>query len=382
MRRNSSCAERVVLLLALTATAVLTACDSKPDEKKAAGPPPTLVTLTQARSGTLELTEDTLGTLESVLDPKVAAEVPGRVVALHVRTGNPVKKGQLLAQIDPTDAQIQARADEAEVKRLETLVAQQERVVQRQEQLVKRNFISQNALDDAIAQRNALREQIAVARARSDAGLRNVGKTRVVSPLDGFVEVQIASVGDYVKLGDPLFQLISNRKLRAHLPFPEAAAARLNKGLPVRITSPQIGGKVLNGVVTDIRPNIAEGARALDVIVDVENDGGLRGGGTVNASVLIARKSDVVLVPEQSVVLRPAGRVAYVIGDGKAIQREVQVGATKGGMVEIVAGLKAGETVALDGAGFLTHGAPVQLRDQVTGQSSQTGAKPGAAAAP
>jgi multidrug resistance efflux pump len=74
-----------------------------------------------------------------------------------------VRKGELLALIDDADFALQNRADEADRKRAEALLAQQERVVERQEQLVQKGFISQNAADDARAQRDALREQLAAA---------------------------------------------------------------------------------------------------------------------------------------------------------------------------------------------------------------------------
>jgi hypothetical protein len=83
----------------------------------------------------------------------------------------------------------------------------------------------------------------------------------------------------------------------------------------------------------------------------------------VNATVVIARREDAVLVPEQSVVLRPAGKVVYAVADGRAQQRIVEVGAKRGGLVEIVKGLADGETVALDGAGFLTHNAAVTVKE-------------------
>jgi multidrug efflux pump subunit AcrA (membrane-fusion protein) len=89
-------------------------------------------------------------------------------------------------------------------------------------------------------------------------------------------------------------------------------------------------------------------------------------------------KPAVVVVPEESVVLRPAGKVVYVVADGKAVQRPVETGYRKGGLVEIVKGLAAGETVAVDGAGFLTNNAPVALPRAKgdAGKASET-AKPG-----
>lgn len=349
--------------LAILAAAIALAACQKTEEKKPSGPPATLITVTQARAGAMEITEETLGTLEAVVDPKIGAEVAGKVVRVLAGAGKAVRKGELLAVIDDTDFALQNRADEAERKRTEALLSQQERVVERQQQLVQKGFISQNAADDARAQRDALREQLASARARGDMSRRSQGKARVTAPFEGVIETQVASVGDYVKVGDPLFQLVSNRKLRAHLPFPESAAARLKKGQTVILNSPQQPGKEIRSTVSEIKPSVSESGRALDAIVDIDNTDGFRAGGTVNAAVVIASREDAVLVPEQSVVLRPAGKVVYAIVDGKAQQRVVEVGAKRAGMVEILKGLPAGATVALDGAGFLTHNAAVAIKE-------------------
>jgi multidrug efflux pump subunit AcrA (membrane-fusion protein) len=102
------------------------------------------------------------------------------------------------------------------------------------------------------------------------------------------------------------------------------------------------------------------------VLVDLDNDGQLRGGGTVNAAVVLSAKAQALTVPEQSVVLRPAGKVVYVVADaeGKKLARQqvVATGAKRGGKIEILSGLAGGETVALDGAGFLTDGAAVAIK--------------------
>lgn len=350
---------------ALLACAVLaSACGDTPQEKKRPGPPPALITVTEAKAGAMEIAEETLGTLEALIDPKISAEVAGKVVRMLAGSGKAVSKGDLLAVIDDADIALQHRADAAERSRVEALLAQQERVVERQQQLVQKGFISQNAADDARAQRDALREQLAAARARGDQSLRNQGKARVLAPFDGVVETQIASVGDYVKVGDPLLQLVSSRKLRAHLPFPESAASRLKKGQAVILSSPLLPGSEFKGTVSEIKPGVSETGRALDVLVDIENTAGLRPGGTVNAAVVVARREEAILVPEQSVVLRPAGKIVYVIADGKARQHIVEVGAKRAGMVEIVKGLPAGAVVALDGAGFLTHDAAVSVQER------------------
>ncbi|RLJ67940.1 efflux RND transporter periplasmic adaptor subunit [Sulfurisoma sediminicola] len=355
-----------ILSLALCSALLLSACSKQVEEKKS-GPPPTLITVTQVKSGAFEVTEDTLGTLEAVNDPKIAAEVAGRVARLLAFAGKPVKQGEALAVIDATDLMLASQSEQAEVKRLEALLAQQDRLVERQQNLAGKGFISQNAADDTGAQRTAIAEQLSAARARAGIGKRSVNKTTVVAPQDGVIENQLIAAGDYVKVGDPLFQFVSNQRLRAHLPFPESAAPRLSRGQAVRLTSPLAPGKVFAAKIADIRPSIAESSRALDVIVELENDGTLKSGGTINASVQIAAKEAALVVPEQSVVLRPVGKVVYAVveedGKKKVQQRTVQAGAKKGGMIEILGGLKEGETVAVDGAGFLTNGAAIAVKE-------------------
>ena len=335
--------------------------DSKSDAKKSAGLAPTPITAAKAEVRTLELTEDSVGSLEHFLDPKVGAEVAGRVVSVTAFVGKKVKRGDALAEIDPVDLEIQNRGDAAEVARLETLVANQDRIVANQQKLVEKNYISQNAVDDSVAQRNALAEQLKSARARLDGNRNALRKTKVVAPIDGEVEVQVVAQGDYVKVGDPMFQLVGTSRVHAHLPFPESAGPRLRIGQPVRITSPLVPGVVIQARIDELRPSITATTRALDVIVKFDTDGKFRGGGTVNAQVVTGRKENAVVVPEQSIVLRPAGKVVYLIQDGKAVQRVVETGVRKDGVVEIVSGLAGGETIAADGAGFLTNNAPVAV---------------------
>lgn len=334
---------------------------AKADGTAKKGPPATVVSLTKAEVRNLEIIEETVGSLEDIVDPRIGAEIAGRIVRLYADVGSRVRRGQLLAEIDPVDVEIQSRSDRAEVARLEALLAQQERIVERNTKLVESNFISRNALDDATAQRNALREQLVSAKAKLDATGSALRKTRVVSPIDGQVEELVVATGDYVKLGDPLFRLVGVQKMRANLPFPESAAQRLKVGSAVALTSPLVPGKVVNAKITDIRPTITSTSRAVNVIVAFDNDGSFRGGGTVNAKVVTAVKSNVVVVPEQSVVLRPAGKVVYLFQDGRVAQQIVETGLNKDGLVEIAKGLQGGETLILDGAGFLTNGAAVQV---------------------
>jgi membrane fusion protein, multidrug efflux system len=328
----------------------------------AKGPQAVLISAAPVQPRSLEVYEEVVGTIENVIDPTIGAEVAGRVTRVMGFTGKKVAKGELLAEIDAVDFEIQSRGDKAEIGRLTSLLEQQERVVQRQQQLVGQGFISKNAADDAIAQRNALREQLSAARAKSDATGRSLTKARVVAPVDGEIETQIVAVGDYVKLGDPLFKLVGMQDLRANLLLPEAAATRIKPGLKVKLSPPAAPDKVLEATIGEIKPTLGTNNRAINAIVKFRGDGTLfRGGGTVNARIVTRTIDNALMVPEHSVVLRPAGKVVYALENGVARQRVVETGMRQDGFQEIVKGLSAGEIVAADGAGFLTEGAAVTL---------------------
>jgi len=189
---------------------------------------------------------------------------------------------------------------------------------------------------------------------RAESTGRSLGKTRVVAPIDGEIETQVVAIGDYVKVGDPLFALVGMSRLRAHLLFPESAANRIRPGLKVALESPAAPGRTIETRIDEIKPTVNAGNRALDAIVRFDSDdGAFRGGGSVNARVVIDVKENALMVPEQSVVLRPAGKVVYVLNEGRVAQRQVETGLKQDGWQEIVKGLAPGEMIAADGAAEL-----------------------------
>lgn len=349
---------RNYLTVALLSALVLAACGKKLEEKT--NPTATPVTVAQAAPRTIELLEETVGSLESLADPQISAEVQGKVLQVLAVAGSEVKVGQVLAILDTQDVSLARQAAQAEFRRVGVLSANQTRNLERLKQLREKNFISQAALDDAIAQAAATQDQLAAARAQLDLAEHNVGKTNIISPVDGRVEKQIASPGQFVKVGDPLFQVVATRKLRARLPFPESMADIVKRGMVVRLSSPVAPDKLV-GKIEEIRPMAGSGSRAFDVFVTFDNPGGWKPGATVSGTVVLGEHRNAVVVPEQSVVLRPAGKVVYVMQGSKVAQRVVQVGAKQDGTVEILDGLKAGESVVADGAGYLTDQASITV---------------------
>jgi RND family efflux transporter MFP subunit len=354
---------RYALLLPAAALA-LSACGRESDTGGArdAGPRATLITVTQAQRIDFAVVERTIGSVESPIEPTITAEVSGRVQQVLARAGDAVSAGQLLAVIDVADLRLARRAAAAEVARIDALLVNQSSIVERNRRLVESSFISLTALEESVAQQRALQEQLAAAKSQLARVESDMAKTRVTAPIDGRIDRPIVSVGDFVQPGAPMFVLVSTRILNVYLPFPETVAPRLKVGLPVEISSPVVGGDPLQARIDELKPAVVAGSRAVNVIVRLRDVQGWRPGASVDGAVTLGVRKNAVVVPEQSVVLRPAGKVVYVIEGNRASQRVVETGYKRDALIEILAGLDGDETVALDGAGFLTDGAPVNVQ--------------------
>ena len=141
----SSQRPKVGLVFALLIGLSLIACskkDAEQDTKKK--PQAALISTTTTEASTLEIREESIGTLEGLMDPTVAAEAPGRVVKILAHPGQTVKKGEVLVLLDATDYNLQRAQVQAEVARLEALTSNQGRIVERNKVLVQKKFISQN----------------------------------------------------------------------------------------------------------------------------------------------------------------------------------------------------------------------------------------------
>ncbi len=336
------------IVAAFFAAALLLAggCKKKEEAQAGKGPRAVPVIAAKAELRPVEIREESVGYIEGSEAPAISAEVSGRVLAVLADNGAPVRAGGVLARIDDGDLRLRHEAALAAASNAEKNVA-------RLKNLFAEKVIPENQLDDAQTQLTGLRSQLA-------AAARDLKRAAVTSPLDGKVQSRLVAEGDYVNPGKPMFVIAGGGHMQIHLPFPESIANRFAAGQAVRLTTP-MDPAVMEGKISEIRPLIASGSRSVDVIVNRNNPGGWMPGASVTGSVLLDFRKAAVLVPSLCVVLRPAGEVVYVIEGDKARAVPVQTGVRQDGMVEITSGLKGDETLAADGASYLTDGAAVKV---------------------
>lgn len=363
----------LALILLLSTIAISCGKKDASEAKKSQdkGPKPTLVTMTQVKKQAVEISETAIGTLEGLTNPTVSSEVAARVIKIHVNTGQAVKQGQLIATLDAADFSMQRNEAQAEVARIEALLTNQAKTVARSQALVTKKFISQNAVDNDIAQQNVLKEQLVGAKARVSTINHGSSKTKLYAPVSGKIEKKLVDDGEFVHIGDPIVLIVSAQKLRAHLPFPEYIGAKFKAGLKVRLSTPT-SEQPVEVVIHDLKPMIVEGSRSVDVIADVLDAPGWQPGASVTGTVILGEQSAAMMVPEQSIVLRPVGEVVYVVRNNKAFQAIVKTGLHQNGMAEIVSGINENDTIVVDGAGFLTNEAPIKVSDDKTATTAIT----------
>jgi RND family efflux transporter MFP subunit len=270
--------------------------------------------------------------------------------------------GDALAVLDDRSQRLEVDSVRAAIDRLEALLENQRLTVRRFEDLAAEQSVSQSLLDDARAQRVALEAQLREASARlADAELA-LAKTRITSPVSGTVQRRLVSQGDFVQVGSPVFELVAPRLLQAFLPFPERLVEVLHPGQRVRLAVPSQPGRSTEGKISELRPMVGTGNRAIEAIVSLENPGNWRPGSSVNGTVILQER-EAVVVPSIGVVRRPVGDVVYVVDGDTVSQRIVTTGVRSEGGVELMSGIAAGETVVADGAGFLTDGARIAVRE-------------------
>lgn len=327
----------------------------------AGGPPggfAMAVEIAKVASGKLDDEVSAVGSLKSVDSVILRPEVSGRVAAIRFADGQKAAKGAVLIELD---AQTQA----AELQQAKANLGLAQANARRNEDLFQKKFVSQRALDETHAQLKVQEASVALAAAR-------LAKMALRAPFAGVVGLRSVSVGDYVKDGQELVNFEGVTTLKVDFSLPEMHLAKLARGQRVELTSDAMPGKHFVATVDAIDPRIDANGRSLAVRAKLDNaDGVLRPGMFVRVRLIFASRENILTIPEQALVPSAQGISVFVVIDGKVKQTPVKPGQRRAGSVEIVEGLKAGDSVVTAGQLKLRDGAPVKPIDEAA-----TGGKP------
>ena len=323
------------------------------------------ITVSTTTATTMNLNEEdsVMGMIYSRSSPDIAAEVSGRVISVIADIGDAVDKGQVLAQIDSEKYDLQLAQSKAEIARLSALLVNQELDLKRAEKLFKDSLVSEEMVDRTRAEFTALSEQINAANAQLRNSERLIEETKIKAPIKTQVSAKHIDIGDFVQNGMIVYELVDTKNLRVALSFPEYQSLKLKKGLKVFLTTPTSRDQNVETIIKEIKPNVNSNNRSITAIVDFDNPGSWVPGASTQARIILSTYEDAVVLPQLAVVRRSIGDVVYLIQNDTAVEQQVDTGLEKDGFIHIKSGLKHGDIVALDGAGFLTNGTQILINN-------------------
>lgn len=343
----------------------LVSCGEKKQDDSAEGSSALSVAIAPVRSYALARGVTVSGPVSAYEEMQLGVELSGlRVTALNVDVGQVVRKGQVLLELDhrTLDSSLaQAEAATNEANAALTLARAQQ---VRGSKLASTQLISAADLDQLQVTTTQAEARLATARASRDEARLQRDFALLRAPADGVISKRLVQPGQVVSAGSELLRLIRDGRLEWRAELPENQLAQVAVGNQISLS---YGGQQITGRIRAVSPGIDDQTRTGTIYADLPAPGPLKPGTFVEGRILTGN-GQALMVPSAAVVQRDGHSYVFVTPDKQSVQRRrVRTGQTASGRVEIVEGLKAGEQVVSEGAGFLGDGDRVRV---VSGRSA------------
>jgi membrane fusion protein (multidrug efflux system) len=345
-------------------------------EMEKAGPPPEPVGSHTAEKQSWESSLDAIGSIASAKGVAIATEVPGTVLKIHFESGDVVKAGQVLVQLDASVEQAQLAS--ALVRK--DLAATN---VKRTRALSAAGVVAAATLDNDESQLKSSAADIVTLQAQ-------IARKTIRAPFAGKLGIRAVNLGQFLNPGSPITTLESVDSVYVDFTLPQQKLADVRAGMPVRLRVESVEGPPLDGTIAAIDPSIDASTRSIKLRAAVPNQADrLRPGMFVDVEVVMPDKKSYVVVPVTALVRAPYGDSVFVVEDKKADapgiretpdgktvkvgrQQFVRTGPQRGDFVAILEGVEAGQEIVTTGAFKLRNNAPIYITDVAIAEPSLT----------
>ncbi len=313
----------------------------------------------------VEYVVSAVGSVEAFEQVQITARVAGVVEQVRFSEGQEVKKGQVLAEIDPARYGIAVRSAQAALEKAEALHAEARAAAARREAANAQSpgLLPAEQLESALARASTAAAEARAAKAALEQAELNQRDAYVRAPLEGVLQTRTVQTGQYVQPGTVLATLLRREPLLLRFTVPEAEVARVKPGLSLRFTVRAEEGSH-SARITHVAAAAEAESRMVRVVAEVEGEAAraLRPGAFATVTVPVETTEAAPVIPQVAVRPSERGFLAFVVEDGKARERVVEPGLrTADGLLEVRRGLNPGEMLVVRGGEALRDGAAVRI---------------------
>jgi RND family efflux transporter MFP subunit len=317
------------------------------------------VTAGTVRTASVTRSVAATGSVQPWQEVIIGPEVGGyRVSAVLVDVGDTVKAGQLLVRLSSDLLQAEVASRRAAVRSAEADALNAAASLRRGETIKSSGALSDADLDRLRAEQIAAQARVETAQSDLRTAELRLKYTSVTAPDDGVVSSRTVSVGQIAQAGTEMLRLLRQKRVEWRAEVPEALVGQVKAGQAVTLTSAE--GARIEGKVRAVAPTVSMINRTALVYVDIHT-GNARPGMFARGQIEVGQ-GDALLLPIASVVMQDGYAYVFVLKEGDLVERRlVQTIGVRGDDMEIASGVKAGERVAVKGAGFLKDGDKVAV---------------------
>jgi len=309
----------------------------------------------------VDYTVSGIGALEAFENVQITARVAGVLERMHFKEGDSVKEGALLAEVEPQRYQLAVASAQATLERAQAARAEGERELERAQKLAAEGVSTSAEVNTWQTKLVTAAAQESEARAALGVAALNLRDARIKAPLAGSIQSRSVQTGQYVQAGTVIATLIRRDPLLLRFKVTEAEAGRLAVGMNADFIvsgSPKKNSAKITFVAGSAEPT----SRMVPVVAEVAENLELRPGAFAEVTVPVGANVAALAISETSIRPTERGFVSFVVEGNVAHERIVELGLrTPDGLVEVLKGLKAGETLVVRGGEALREGAKVRV---------------------
>lgn len=319
------------------------------------------------------------GNLRTLSVVEIRPEVGGRLLAVYFSEGDTVRKGQLIAEIDPVNYRLShdqavaaLRVAEAGLEHARVSEEHAQTEKERADNLLKSGGITQKDHQAAVTGIREAGTQVRLAEAQcgqAQAALAIAEKAlkdcRIYSPADGSIQKKYFDRGSLMTAGAPLYTIVDNSQLELECVVPSHRLASIRAGQRATFQTPTWGERIFEGTVSAINPEIESDNRSVTVKLKIDNSrGDLRTGMYAKGEIVTGREPRAILIPRDSLIPDREGSetaAVFVVSNGKAARRDIQVVDSQRDLLLVRQGLQAGDLVITEIGPSLKEGTAVRI---------------------